>query len=514
MEGFGGLGFSNVGGAARKKRSSTSRRPRNEGHPEFHEVSSLSSTPPSDNNMSNEDGKQGESDEASNVGAFQGSNEWKPSGPNSKRYSESGSFGGSSDGFENEKKVKKVKLKVGGVTRTIDAKSLTDGASGAGSSTKFGALQEQPFTVSGKGSGLREVPRKDFSKSGPSSRDLDPSRGRISDENFSTKYDPVRKSKRIPKKRLLEGVLDDEDDDEIQYLERLRTRSPSDYGLDYEDNEGDRKLRKISKVLKRDMHVQHALNDVEPGNSGTSRLGKDGKKSRSGRVSEDIDYVEDDDSVSDVEPDIRKKKARKETDDFLADSKKEIVVTTRQRALQAGKGNSSSLVGSQIEFPHGLPPAPPKKQREQLTEVEQQLKKAEAAQRRRIQVEKAARESEAEAIRKILGQDSSRKKREDKIKKRQEEIAQEKAANARILPSGTVRWVMNPSGTVVIFPEEVGLPSIFDTKTCSYPPPREKCAGPSCTNPYKYRDSKSKLPLCSLQCYNAIKKKEAPVSAC
>ena len=33
-------------------------------------------------------------------------------------------------------------------------------------------------------------------------------------------------------------------------------------------------------------------------------------------------------------------------------------------------------------------------QKEKLSEVEQQLKKAEAAQRRRMQVEKAARESE------------------------------------------------------------------------------------------------------------------------
>lgn len=33
-------------------------------------------------------------------------------------------------------------------------------------------------------------------------------------------------------------------------------------------------------------------------------------------------------------------------------------------------------------------------QKEKLTDVEQQLKKAEAAQRRRLQVEKAARESE------------------------------------------------------------------------------------------------------------------------
>ncbi|KAK9292875.1 hypothetical protein L1049_020856 [Liquidambar formosana] len=138
-----------------------------------------------------------------------------------------------------------------------------------------------------------------------------------------------------------------------------------------------------------------------------------------------------------------------------------------------------------------------------------------------MQVEKAARESEAEAIRKILGQDSSRKKREDKIKKRQEELATgnqlrsiEKAANAMIITSNSVRWVMGPSGTFVIFPNEMGLPSIFDPKPCSYPPPREKCARASCTNPYKYRDSKSKLPLCSLQCYKAIHEQRQPVTAC
>jgi len=39
---------------------------------------------------------------------------------------------------------------------------------------------------------------------------------------------------------------------------------------------------------------------------------------------------------------------------------------------------------------------------------------------------------------------------------------------------------------------------------CSYPPPRENCVGPSCTNPYKYRDSKTKVPLCSLKCYKAV----------
>ncbi|KAF9596521.1 hypothetical protein IFM89_012252 [Coptis chinensis] len=115
-------------------------------------------------------------------------------------------------------------------------------------------------------------------------------------------------------------------------------------------------------------------------------------------------------------------------------------------------------------------------QKEKLSEVEQQLKKAEAAQRRRMQVEKENRDSEAEAIRKILSQDSSRKKREDKLKKRRDEIAQEKAANALTLPPNTIRWVMSPTGTVVTFPQDIGLPTIFCSKPCSYPPPRENCA--------------------------------------
>ncbi|KAF9597329.1 hypothetical protein IFM89_017232 [Coptis chinensis] len=154
-------------------------------------------------------------------------------------------------------------------------------------------------------------------------------------------------------------------------------------------------------------------------------------------------------------------------------------LTRRQRALQSGKDALTSL----IEFPNGLPPAPPTKHREKLTEVEQQLKKEEAAQKRRVQVAKAAKESEAEAIRKILGQDLNRKKREDKLKKRRDELAQEKAANAWTLPPNTIRWVIRPTGTVVTFSEDVGLPSIFSSKPCSYPPPREKCAGSSCTNP-------------------------------
>ncbi|CAN7010090.1 unnamed protein product [Brassica rapa subsp. trilocularis] len=171
------------------------------------------------------------------------------------------------------------------------------------------------------------------------------------------------------------------------------------------------------------------------------------------------------------------------------------VPTTRTRAPTGS---------SPLEFPDGLPCPSSKRQKQKLSEVEQQSKKAEAAQRRRMLSEKAAQEAEAEAIRKILGQDSGRKKKEEKIKKQQEERAQERATRASTLASNTVRLVIGPSGTTLTFSEDIGLPDIFKPITCSYPPPREKCVGPNCENSYKYRDSKSKLPLCSLSCYKAM----------
>lgn len=47
-------------------------------------------------------------------------------------------------------------------------------------------------------------------------------------------------------------------------------------------------------------------------------------------------------------------------------------------------------------------------------------------------------------------------------------VMQEKAANAAISLSKCVRTVMGPSGTVVTFPEDMGLPSIFDPKPSRY----------------------------------------------
>ncbi|KAM1759300.1 hypothetical protein ACFX11_008310 [Malus domestica] len=423
------------------------------------------------------------------------------------------------DGCGNENKVKKVKLKVGGVTRTIQANSTLNGTTEGGSSTKTARLsdvsrprQKQNLlqgnsddihSPSDKKRGLKGIPWKDFSRSGVSLGRDNYSMGRTAGKNTSGKEgdisEPVRKSKRVPKRRVLDGDFgDEEEDDEIRYLEKLKISKVAAVYRD-DDDESSRKHRKLSAVSNID-------------NAGASRLDKDLKrKSRTDRVSGDTDYEEEQDSLSDGELE-GKKKQKKEAVDSLMDGKKEMTLTTRQRALQSGKDAAPG--SSLIEFPNGLPPAPSRKQKEKLTDVEQQLKKAEVAQRRRMQVEKAARESEAEAIRKILGQDSSRKKREDKIKKRQEEIAQERAANALTLPPNTIRTVMGPVGTIVTFSNDMGLPGLFDAKPCSYPPQRENCAGPSCTNPYKYRDSKSKLPLCSLKCYKAIQEKTAVENTC
>lgn len=493
MEGVEGLPFTALANAAKKKRSSSSRRPRSDAEvfTDYRDLSSLSSTPPSDSTASSEE-ITGNSNVSSteNSEAYFGGSDSRRFGKGITKVSANSKPGPSevqSDGQDNLNKVKKVKLKLGGVTRTLHAKS-SDGASINGASVKSHRAADAPR------------PRQKLLLQESSEDDSSVRLDEVNAPGVSTKqpdkYENVRKSKRVPKRRSIDGDFDDGDDAEIQYVKKLRASKLSgNYGIEYEDvvGEGSRKQRKISGVLKQDGSRQYNQD------SGSS---KDGKRSRSGKPSEDNDYLNEEQPMSDDDSETMRKKQTRDLAGSSVDSGKEMAVTTRRRAFLTAKNGSPK--SSFIEFPNGLPPPPPRKQKEQLTEVEQQLKRAEALLKRRQQVEKAARESEAEAIRRILGQDSSRKKRESKIKKRQEELAQEKATNAMVVASDIVRWNLGPSGTIVTFPSEVGLPSIFNSKPCSYPPPREKCAGPSCENPYKYRDSKSKLPLCSLQCYKAI----------
>ena len=207
MEDLGGTRFDGLSHAVRRKRSRTSRRPRPDSQPvsEGHELSPLSSTPPSEDagkassdeiagydtnskrkefNLnhcvsqassaagaeddkshrkskkdggfhafySNEPGRSGLYNKRCSEGVLAPAN-WKGSSKSKDSFeSESrnadmyggrnpeslslGQFGVTQDGLGNENRVKKVKLKVGGVTRTIQANSSSNGASGSGSTTK------------------------------------------------------------------------------------------------------------------------------------------------------------------------------------------------------------------------------------------------------------------------------------------------------------------------------------------------------------------------------------------
>ncbi|MCH96219.1 dentin sialophosphoprotein-like, partial [Trifolium medium] len=245
---------------------------------------------------------------------------------------------------------------------------------------------DENISPSDKKRSLKGLPWKDFSRGGFGLGKEESSMGKISGKNTSSKQgdksEPVRKSKRVPKRRVLDGEFGDDDDadDEIRYLEKLKTSKVSAVYRDEE--EFSKKHRKLSSVSNME-------------NAASSRSGKDGKKrSRSDRLLEDTDYEDDEESGSDGQlDDKKKKKQRKESVDVLMDTKREMTLTTRQRALQSGKDASASNA-SLIEFPNGLPPALPRKQKEKPTEEELLSKKTEAANRRRMQVEKAARESE------------------------------------------------------------------------------------------------------------------------
>ncbi|KAI8011673.1 hypothetical protein LOK49_LG06G03376 [Camellia lanceoleosa] len=459
MEGFGGSSeFAATGCTTRKERSNTPRRPRTDSHP----------IPNSHNILPNVQHI---------ISACK------------KNWKDNGGFGDvnafNRNGSEN--KLKTVKLKLGGVTHTIRTNSTEFHIDAPWLPKVQENIDNNRSCPLDMRKSLHKVPQKDFSRGGSGFGNEYSSRGKT---NEAYNSELVRKSKRVPKRHVLDvGFSDDDEDEEIRYLGRLNA---SKVGTVCEDKEDEsRKSRRIVNVLecgRRDNDPY--VDDMAVYQS--SKLGKySTKRPKSEKAYEDDEYMEEEEPTSDDEPKVERKTLRKESVDLFRKGKKEIIPSS---------GTGKTLV----DLPTGSLPAPRKNQKEKLSEVEQQLKKAEAAQRRRLQSEKAAREAEAEAIRKILGQDSARKKREEKMRKQRDEVAQGKIASSMTLARSTVRWVMGPTGTIVTFSEDIGLPSVFNSVPCSYPPPREKCVGPNCTNSYKYRDSKSKLPLCSLFCYRAI----------
>lgn len=230
-------------------------------------------------------------------------------------------------------------------------------------------MQDRPddgqYDSKGRGSRLRGIPWKDFSKSGFIIKKADISAGRMPEQGVSVKhpgnYESSRKSKRVPKRRLIGEVFDDGEDnsdDEIRYLEKVRgMRHGLNYGAEYEDvdEEGSKKHRTLSGVI----HSELYGNNVDLRYYNSSTLDKESKKLRSMQASEDTYYFEDEELFSDDEHEPKKKQT-KELMDSSGDFKGEMAITTRQRALKSGRAYSSPYGANIIEFPNGLPPAPPK----------------------------------------------------------------------------------------------------------------------------------------------------------
>ncbi|KAL3689446.1 hypothetical protein R1sor_015755 [Riccia sorocarpa] len=307
-----------------------------------------------------------------------------------------------------------------------------------------------------------------------SAEDADPAENRgnidlVSPSDAKSSIPTVRKSSRIPKKKVLEDYADDISDERMDLAEQENT---------FSENVTTRSPEEDEDVVK----------DADPSDKDAS-------------VSDDMS--DENDEEEDRPPKAKRRKSQG-TSTFIEKSKNPPL-TARQRTMQLGKDGDAEVGPSLIEFPTGLSHTTGgRRGREKLTEEERQVKKAEAARRRKQLVEKAAKESQANAIQKILGQDSSRKKKEDRLQKQRQVIEQGKKDAALEPAVNSIRVTLRPEGTFVSFSEDIDLPQIFSSAPPSYPPPREKCAAPACPNTYKYRDSKSRVPLCSLACYKIL----------
>ncbi|RCV18836.1 hypothetical protein SEVIR_3G349600v4 [Setaria viridis] len=503
MEGGEGSGFD--GAHMRRRRSSAARRPRPEGGPAADQRDNAPSPPsPSASSRSGPRRLLLSSDE--NAAGPDGGNrrrEFLLNAPSSERATkgsirlrsdaagggtrktEGASHGAQPEGNRGSSpaggKPGKVKLKI----RNVLLKPNPDAADSR-------SLQAKPPRPVDSRHQLKTESAKDSDRS-TSSRDKKTRKERSIEEAMAQEQsakvqrepssDPVRKSRRLAKKSVLDNEIDEDYD-------TSNVGTPEDWdgnALELKNKGGSSSKKNFSKKAKNRSKAYEVDNEFV-----TSRSSRDGKK-RSRESADDDNTEEELTSYSEPEAEDEQKTVTESPVNVRSEP-----LTTRRRALQSWMDGSSS---STVEFPDGLPLAPSRSKKDKLSEEEMLAKKAEAAQRRRMQVEKATKESEAEAIRKILGLDSEKKKEERKQKEREEK---ERATRAQNIAASSIRWVMGPTRTIVSFPHAVGLPSIFNSKPHSYPPPREKCAGPSCTNEYKYRHSKLNLPLCSLKCYKAV----------
>lgn len=194
------------------------------------------------------------------------------------------------------------------------------------------------------------MPWKDFSRTGFGLGKVEASEVDIQEESF--KQALPSKSKSMTKRYSADEAYDeDEEDDEIRYLQKLKTSRIASFDCtEYEDETRVKKLQKISRVMDRTVDTYY----LGTGDYDSSRSVKESKKSRSGRAYEDTEYRLDEESASDGEIKHKKKKQN------VSEYSKESTITTRRRAILTSRDISPASGSSPIQFPDGLPPVPPR----------------------------------------------------------------------------------------------------------------------------------------------------------
>lgn len=183
------------------------------------------------------------------------------------------------------------------------------------------------------------VKRKYSFKFDSTSRKEYSSKGKISRGSVPEDDEPARKSKRIPKRRVLDVGLseDGNEDEEIRFLERLNASN-------------------VARSERSQMDDGYHGDDIE--NCKLPRLGKDSrKKSRSEKMYKDKDYLVEE-LTSDDELQSNGRKLKKGSLSLLLEGRQESTPTTRNRALQSGKDMLTGSGSSVVYLANNLLPAP------------------------------------------------------------------------------------------------------------------------------------------------------------
>ena len=163
------------------------------------------------------------------------------------------------------------------------------------------------------------------------------------------------------------------------------------------------------------------------------------------------------------------------------------MIYRQTRGLTARQRTISGLVESELlELPYYDKP-------KELTE-EMRAKKAELALQRRIHNQQQLEKNKAETIKKLLSRQTPAKKKEERN-------------TSRYNPDlSYISYVSNHNGITLTYPESAKVDLRASAITESYSPrDKPECAVSLCSATSKYRDPRTRLPYCSLQCYKVIK---------